>query len=147
MSQPLTVILSNGGIRSLVAAASVLTASPRPVGVFLQVSDGRVMAKFRYNYVQKLAKHFGIDQVLEWHQPRVASGRVDRTKGQGSSQSKHERVRLLFAAVSQASDLGADRLVWPVQVDADVDAASRITEQAVLLSHMLELDHAPAADD
>ena len=51
-------------------------------------------------------------------------------------------LQALWIGLLQAVELGAARLIWPVQVNGDVEKASQITEQIVLLSHLFELEHA-----
>ena len=76
MAAPLTVILSNGGLSSLVTAGRTFCPPGSSQAVFLQVNDGRVMAKLRRVYVQKQGEHFGAQQVIEIQPLKLAKPEV-----------------------------------------------------------------------
>ena len=139
MDRPTTVILTNGGIGSVVATGSVMAMPTPPHVVFLHLGDGRVMAKHRREFVLKQAQYFGIEQWIE-HQPaRVTVGNADRRPSPWGS-TKTRRVGLIFTAMVQAIEIDAQQVIWPIHVEGDVEEASRLTEQMVLLAHLLEVD-------
>ena len=138
MAAPTVLILSNGGLCSLVATATVFSAPNPPTVATLQITDSRMIAKHRYAYAQKQAKHFGFDPPLEWHLPRPPATNTPSTPPPAHP-PKYAQTRLLFLALLQAIELRVDTLLWPVTANAHIDTAARIAEQIELLSNALEL--------
>lgn len=123
--------MHGGGIRSLVATAMAVSESDKPARgriALLHLADGRFPAARRAEHVKRHAGHFGITKLYE-----LPLGTAPTT------------VSLrLAAAIAQAVELGAERLVWPAQYDGDVRLASRATELSVLVTQLAETEAEPA---
>lgn len=132
------VILVNGGIRSLVATAVVLSASEKSRRILLHFKDGRSDAAVRLDHVRKQADHFQIKDLLELELPQQ---KLEAPAGEpAASGPVLKRPQLLLAALAKAIELGAGRLIWPAQVMGDYDTIARIAEQMVLLQHLVQTE-------
>lgn len=138
MASGWTFILHNGGIRSLVATAAVLTETPRPRVGIVYVHDGRPGGPACCRHVHLQAEHFGIRQVheLDLHNagPTTVAG------GPRRADLPLRRPRLILTALAHAEEFHADHLIWPIQVNGDFDQMARISEQLVLVRHLGELE-------
>jgi 7-cyano-7-deazaguanine synthase in queuosine biosynthesis len=138
MPVPQAVILSSGGLRSLVAAALTLQPGERLRPVFVFARDGRDNADTRLDYVRLQAKALGVSRVhvldlTHLHPP--------------ASQSAHAPgslagPQLLLAALGYALQHHADRVVWPVSYNADPRRMAVATEQVLICGHLADLDDA-----
>lgn len=138
-------MLSNGGLRSLVATAAVLAESQRPRVAIIHVRDGRPGAEMRREQVHRQAEHFSVRQVIELTLPRhTASAAVPAPDDDAPAPLM--RPRIVLAAVAHLMQTHAQRLIWPVQFNGDFATIAAVTEQLVLLRHMIELDPAPPVD-
>ncbi len=142
-----TVILTSGGLRSLVATAVVLSASERPPVTLLHIRDHRYNAGVRREYVRRQAEHFELKRVIELELPDlwrpdgttpVADEAI--TDGSASPSAPLAQPRILLAALAHAIAVRASRLVWPAQVNGDFDRVARMTEQMVLVQHLGQLE-------
>ena len=138
-SKDKTVVLHAGGLRSLVATAQVVAAhEPRGV-VLVWLKDGRASAGVRQAYVQKQAKHFGIQRVVRLDMPQLkAQSEHEAIIGDGLSAMLNPV--LLVSAMSVALEMQATRIVWPAQCDGEYQRMALITEQVVLLQHLAKLE-------
>ncbi len=143
MSTAPTVILSSGGMRSFAAAAIAATAQDKPRLILLHVLDARDNARVRSQHVHQQAEYFKIKTVIETELPKP------KAKLQDTSQEPHAtpllHAQVLIQGLAQATDLGANRLLWPAQVNADFDKTSRVFEQTVLAQQLAKIDHPFAA--
>lgn len=139
MATQTTVILASGGLRTLVATAILAASGERQKLVMLHMKDGRANAPVRLERMRKQAEHFRVSQIVELELPHL------QTEGfTGEKPEEHApplaRPQMMLVALAQAVEIGAGRLVWPVQVHGDYDAVARITEQLVLLQHLAQLE-------
>lgn len=131
MSNVDTLVLSSGGIKSLIAAASLGRSG---VGM-LFVHDGRPATARRKAKFLEQAEYLGAARRIELamtHLTAVVEEMVRRTP--------LHRLQLLNAAMGQAARLGADRLVWPVCVGEDFDAVGKVAELLVLVEHAASVE-------
>lgn len=130
-----TIILSNGGLRSLVAVAVIQSEADQSCPMLLHMSIRQSTATVVLNHIRQQAKHFSIQQVIQIDLPQWPSV---------SPTSPLIRSQLLLTGLSYAATTTAKRLVWPAQVDADFDTVATLTEQAMLTQHLAQLDQFPA---
>ncbi len=138
------VILHGGGPRSLVATALTLHQHPDARLSLLHVHDGRPNDPTRWTHVQRQAEHFKLTRLVELQAPFVRGARP----GPADSTPPLATPRLLLTALGALARPAHQRLVWPIAVDADPDAAARATEQALLCEHLAvaEAHDAPALE-
>ncbi len=126
-----TVLLSSGGMRSLVAAATLDRAGL----AWLYVHDGRVASLHDRAMFVKQSEHFEAEfrsELKLTHLHRDRAGMEER--------SPLSTFQLVSGAAAEAVRLGANRLVWPVTAGEDLDLVSRVTESLVLLEHVVKLE-------
>lgn len=147
MANPATLILHSGGLRSLVATAVTMAQTPRPRAVLLHLLELRPAAATRLEHVQRQAQHFGIKRVIEVEMPRIhlAAAKADALAShQGATPAPPlpamQRSLILAAAMAQAAELEATRVVWPVQFNGDVRPAALCNELAVLANHLADTE-------
>lgn len=132
MAKPDTLVLNDGGLKSLVATATVVRVAPP---MLLYVHDGRPSDSAHHAMFLKQADHFQAAKRLELSMPHLIQG-----DGANLSVAPLARFQYLTAAAGQAVRLGARRLIWPVRVGDQFDAISQIAEALVLLEHMAEVE-------
>jgi 7-cyano-7-deazaguanine synthase len=136
-TQP-TVILASGGIRSLVATAVLTAAAERHKLVMIHIKDGRANAPVRLEHLRKQADHYRVAKTIELELPHLQTEGFTHEKDEPGSPLT--RPQMMLVALAQAIEVGASRLIWPVQVHGDYDTIARITEQLVLLQHLAQLE-------
>ncbi len=147
MKQGGTLLLSGGGVRSLVALAQVLAARPGESITLLHVRDGREAAEARRRGVLAQAEHFHIGRILVIDMPwltqrpwakRTGSLRHDGA-GAASQHAPLTRLNLLTAAATVAVELRGTRIIWPVTAESAEQAAC-LSEQAQLIEQAVGLE-------
>jgi 7-cyano-7-deazaguanine synthase in queuosine biosynthesis len=138
-----TLILNSGGLRSAVATALVLAELPKPRVAMVHFIALHRNAAARLQYARRLTEHYGLTRFIELELPRVEPG-AHQANPQTPVSPLH-RTLLATAAMAQAVEMGANRLIWPVQVNAQARLAAQITEQTTLLSHLTELEVTPGS--
>jgi 7-cyano-7-deazaguanine synthase len=143
MIAPTTLILSAGGLRSLVATAMTQANVSSLKLVLLHVRDGRATAGARAAYSRRQALRYRVPEVIEFDLPPL---KTLRTGGESepSTEPALLRERILLSAVSAALERGVERIIWPAQCNADPRIAARAAEQLELLRHLVELEHPKA---
>mgnify|MGYP005847889301 CR=1 FL=1 len=136
MATPWTVVLHSGGLRSLVTTALLAAEHPRPRLALLHLTCPHAAAAHRAEHLRKQAEHFQIRKVVELALPVPPDSTGDATPAAGQSLK-------LVAALTQATAMGSDRVVWPAQFDADVRAAAHATELALVATQLIETELAP----
>ena len=126
------VVLSSGGVKSLVAAATLGRATRPPL---LFIDDGRPSIAQHHAAFVRQCEYMDAARRLELAAPRLLVGDTD-----GAEAAPMGRLEFLAAAASRAARLGARRLVWAVSVGEDFEAASRIAELQVLIEHAIEVE-------
>jgi len=130
MPKPDTLILNDGGLKSLVATAAAGRAAPP---MLLYIHDGRPSDAAHHAMFLKQAEHFKAGKRIELSMPHLMHG-----EGESLQVTPLARYQYLTAAVGQAVRLGARRLVWPVRVGDAFEAISQIAETLVLLEQTAE---------
>jgi 7-cyano-7-deazaguanine synthase in queuosine biosynthesis len=134
-----TVVLNGGGLRSIVATAVAITDTEAREIVVVHLRDGRPNAAVRADHVRRQARHFDISRVIELDLPHLQTT-LRPAANEDKSISPLTRPQMVLAALGQAIRLRACHLIWPIQINADFDAASRLTEQVVLIEHLAQLE-------
>lgn len=98
----------------------------------------------RWEHVQRQAAHYQIADVV--YLPPQTLPHTDEAAPRGpvlespSTSLWMATPGLLLQGMSQALDLGAPTLVWPVRCGEDLEAASRATQQAILVEQLAQLE-------
>ncbi|MCC7147112.1 MAG: 7-cyano-7-deazaguanine synthase [Phycisphaeraceae bacterium] len=149
MNDQKCVILSSGGLRSLVATGQWHATHNRPEAILLHVRDGRANDQPYYKCLLEQAQHYRIDDVVVLDLPhlrrrrRASVGAGDGSAGKQAAEPRLIKTQLLLSAIAMAAELGAERLIWPVQSDGQVHAVNHVTEQILLAEQLAELDCNP----
>lgn len=137
------MILNNGGLRSLVAAALALGEEPRPKVTLLHIDDGREARASRAVLVRKQAKALGVTRVTDLSLPHLYGHGYGRLPD-GGPMGVLARPQLLLAAVAEARHQQAGVVVWPASVNGVTRDAALATEQAVLCEHLAQVEQTQA---
>lgn len=139
MATRATVVLTSGGMRSLIALGAVLSTQEKPNVVLVHLRDHRPTGAIRREHVMRQAAHFGIRHVVTVDMPALTSSNAAGPRGDTQS-ARLVRPQVLIMAMAQAIELDAQRIIWPCQVNGDYATIARVTEQIVLLQHMVQLE-------
>ena len=134
-----TIILHNGGLRSMVATAAILSRSKPHLVHLIHVRDSRPNAPTRLDHVRRQADHFEIRQIHILDLPQPPAGPDPNVRLESVTAPLY-RPLVLLLGLSCASELQAGRLVWPCQFNADFDQCARATEQSVLAQSLARLE-------
>ena len=133
------VVLHNGGLRSLVATALLLSDEPRPRLTLVHLDDGREARLTRRKFVRKQAQAMGITRVTELATPHLFGHGYGRAPD-GGPLGLLTRPQLLLAAMAEAKHQQAEAVVWPVSVNGNPQQGALATEQSVLSQHLAETE-------
>jgi 7-cyano-7-deazaguanine synthase in queuosine biosynthesis len=133
MPKPKIVILVNGGVRSLVTTAVVLSQSEKANVTLLHLSRTQPARSSRLRCVRQQAAYFSSCHLLEAEEPALAGG---RSVGPDSPLPPLPAMRLLTTAMVHAAALDAGRIIWPVSYNGDFSEITRAMEQTVLVRHL-----------
>ncbi len=147
MDRPTILILTGGGLRSLVAASTALAVPERTTALMMHVHDDHPAANPRLAMAKRQAGYCGIKQFVTLELPRLKGRRPGNPPGQTVGEPL-VRVHVLMLAMVQAIELEIPRIVWPVQSNGDEETIALLTEQVVLAQHLAqtEYDQVPAVD-
>ncbi len=120
-----TMILTSGGLRSMVGTALVVSEQTPNKIALLNIMDERPTASIRRDQVHEQAAYFGIEEVQ--HLDLIVPGAL-------------KYGPMLMAALSMAIEIGAERLCWPANSGGDFAAISVVTEQTILLRHLAQTE-------
>jgi len=135
------MILTTGGVRSLIATVMALSAGEHKKKVILlHLKDTRPNARTRSRYIERQAEHLKIQNVLEVDLPQLKIDRKDHSNDDPPS-TPLLHTQIVIAGLARAVEAGADHLIWPAQANGDFAIAARITEQTVLALHLAKLEH------
>lgn len=132
------VILSSGGLRSLVATALTVANGEKVRATLLHIVDGRDNPKTRQAYVRKQAEAYGITRTAQIELPHLHAGA--RLKADGDARTPLATPQMLLAAAAYARQHAGHRLVWPASSNGDAKAIARATERVLLCSHLCDLE-------
>jgi len=136
------MLLSSGGLRSLVATGLTLANQENIRLTLLHVQDERDNAIVRRDYVRRQAEHFSISRVSELDLPQ-AYGHGHGRGPQGEPLGTLVTPQMLLAGLAEAYRQQAVRLIWPGSYNADARAMGRGSEQLLLCQHLTEAEPTP----
>lgn len=137
-----TMILSSGGLRSLVATALITSELEPELLVVLHYQKRQANARKLGGFVEEQAEHFQIAQVVRSEMASLipSSGQSVRDDNAPEPVTFHQ-AQMLIAGMAQAIEFGVKRLVVPWQCNAVYEKVARLTEQITLVSHIAELEY------
>jgi 7-cyano-7-deazaguanine synthase in queuosine biosynthesis len=139
MARPHVMVMTSGGVRSLVALAMV-RAEPEPQRVsVVHVLDGRPAGLACSEAVRRQAEAYEVNRVVEVELPLQGESEADG----GLGGPPLATAQLLLSAADRALATQAVRLVWPVSCRGRQGQVGRISEQALLVEHLADT-HAAA---
>lgn len=131
------VVMHNGGIRSLVACALLLSDDPAPRLTLVHIDDGREARLTRRNFMRKQAQALKITRITELAIPHLFGHGYGRAPD-GGPLGQLTRPQLLLATIAEARYQQAEAVVWPISVNGDAIQGAQATEQAVLCEHLAQ---------
>eukprot|EP00752_Nemacystus_decipiens_P014523 g12932.t1 len=131
------VVLHNGGIRSLVACALLLSDDPAPRLTLVHIDDGRDARLTRRNFMRKQTLAMRITRVTELAIPHLFGHGYGRAPD-GGPLGQLTRPQILLAGIAEARYQQAEAVVWPVSVNGDAIQGAQATEQALLCEHLAQ---------
>jgi 7-cyano-7-deazaguanine synthase in queuosine biosynthesis len=145
MSREHVLILTSGGLRSLVATALELREPEAKRVTLLLIDDGRPTVEQRRRYAQRQADAFELPSVQELAMPHLYGHGFGRHPD-GTPMGALVLPQLLSAALGWARQIQAGRIIWPGSVAGDAAALATATEQLMLVEHLAELEATPAPE-
>ena len=139
-----TMILVNGGLRSLIATATALSDPNNNGPVLVHFRDGRFAEERRAERVRMQADHFGLQRLVQFQLPALSTSNAPAKVTDELQRVPMFRSRTLANGLALACEAEIERLVWPVQFDADFDQIGATTEQIQLLRHSAQLENTNA---
>lgn len=133
------VVMHNGGLRSLVACALLVSDDPTPRLTLVHLDDGRDARLTRRQFMRKQAKAMGITRLTELATPHLYGHGYGRAPD-GGPLGLLTRPQLLLATLAEAKHQQAEAVIWPVSVNADPKLGALATEQAVLCEHLAQTE-------
>ncbi|MEM9083489.1 MAG: hypothetical protein AAGB34_07830, partial [Planctomycetota bacterium] len=144
------LVIHDGGLPALVAAVSALeraSANQRvhawcpPEGSALVPKDAPAWSS-RVSFVQQQATLLGLGEVIE---AAALPQMEDTTKASAAwPQDRNMDVaQELLRASARAARLNCSKVIWPVVCGGDLDAVFTASEQAQLITRLIELDQEP----
>ncbi|MCC5828090.1 MAG: 7-cyano-7-deazaguanine synthase [Phycisphaeraceae bacterium] len=131
-----TLILSNGGLRSLVAMACLSEAGPGRRLIVAHLAGHHGGSVRRALLARKQAEHFKIRHFRELTAPRAKGSRTE-----GDEQSTMLwRSSLLLAGMDRAVALRAEELIWPAQQSTGGPDAATLLELAMTVEHLASIE-------
>jgi 7-cyano-7-deazaguanine synthase in queuosine biosynthesis len=147
VNAPRIMVLTNGGVRSLVTTAMVLSW-PEPMAVtLLHVVREQPAKDARLTAVRQQAAHFSKCKLIEIEEP-ISRIEPLALRGKAAKEpavtpvaaSPLPVMRLLTLAMVHATLMQATRIIWPVSFNGDFSEISRATEQTVLTRHLASIE-------
>ena len=132
-----TLILTSGGLRSLVATAVVLTRPTTAIALYLM--DKRPTASKRLEAARHQAQHFKLQPLIESPFPIPQSASLARQQSVHGDLVALYRPQLLLIALSHAIEIQADHIIWPIQMNGGFEDAAIATEQVILTETIARL--------
>ena len=136
------IILSSGGLRSLVATALSLKDASKTRATLLHVVDGRDNTVVRLEHVRRHAEFFSIGRINELDMPHL----FGHGHGLGPDNVPMGALvapQMLTAALCHARFAQAQSVIWPASFNLDVQAMAKATEQMMLCDQQAQLEGVP----
>jgi 7-cyano-7-deazaguanine synthase len=139
--RPHVMLLSSGGLRSLVATALTLANHDTVRLTLLHVDDGREATLTRQRYLDHQVEHFAIGRVRHLQLPHAYGHQYGHGPG-GEPMGTLVHPQLLCAALAEARWQQAGRLIWPAACNAEAQGMACLSEQLLLCQHLAEAEAA-----
>lgn len=147
------ILLSSGGLRSLVAGLCTIAEFGHARIAILHIRDPRHNGLARQEHVRRQAAHLNIDRIMDLTLPRPAAGSETPAGPAGATASATAsalptlwRQRALLEALARAAELKARKVVWPVHCNGDFALAAAVTEQSLLLQQLARFERSDIAE-
>lgn len=136
------LILSAGGIRSLVATALMLARHEKPRMTPLYIHDGRDNAAARHEFARRQAEHFNLGKLHQLELPQLFGLHLGHGQG-GEAIGTLAVSQLLLAGLAYARANQAETVVWPGSFNAEHNAVAKASEQLTLCEHLADAEGVP----
>lgn len=133
---PWTLLLTDGGMRSLVATA---TYAQQTRLQSLYIHDGRTIDDLSIDAVRQQAAHYKVQKISELLMPHLMKQTVKSSDGSEGGTHPLRWQQLILAACSVAMQSKADQIIWPVQA-LEAKLSAKITENILLLQEMVQIE-------
>ncbi len=140
---PRVVILSSGGLRSLVALAVVQHRAPPVKPTLLHVIDGRPPGNLRREYTQRQADHYALPPVAELERPHLYD-QPAAAEPDGLPRAALATPRLLLEALAYVADHRGGELIWPISHDGQTPRIALAQEHQILAQQLSTLESPPS---
>ena len=140
MSRAHKIILSSGGLRSLVATAMAQAEADSPRITLLHVLDGRDNAPIRLKHARDQAEHFALSKTVTIEMLDLYGGKT--LSPDGRAVGTMILPRMVLAAVAWARQHQAEMVIWPGSCNGDNLTLTRLTETLLLCEHLGQLEEA-----
>ncbi|MEX2672894.1 MAG: 7-cyano-7-deazaguanine synthase [Phycisphaeraceae bacterium] len=134
MAQSRIVVLNGGGLRSLVALATVANRQ-RVATVF--VHDGRLANDYFHQAAADQAKHFKVDRMVELAMPHLRPPATAKTLEKPQNYAPLASAQMIVAVAGVAAQTSAEQLIWPVQPSADHDPMAAVSESLMIIEDLV----------
>lgn len=134
MAQSRIVVLNGGGLRGLVALATV-AGKQRVATLF--VHDGRLATDDYHRAAMEQADYFKVERKLELAMPHLRPPMNAKQLEKPQAYAPMASVQMVLAAASSAARMGAERLIWPVQPGPEYEKLAAVTESLMLLEDLM----------
>ncbi len=131
------LVLNSGGLRSLIALASLASEVSSDAIALMHFLLPTPNAAKRKDHFEQQARYFKIEHVIEVN---LAYLQPDAKPHGEQTPISLARPQMLLAALAQGVQWEAQRITVPVQFDADPDQQARYLEQIILTQQIAELE-------
>ncbi len=142
MRRPHHLVLSTGGLRSLVAATLARHDEPSPRLTLLHIADGRENLSPRRHHLRLQAEWLECKTVTELPLPHLFPKHGERTEG-GQPIGTLVLPQLLLIGLAHARSIQAQSVIYPGCVNQDPTALAVAAEQLQLCEHLAGTATAP----
>jgi len=132
---PHALVLSSGGLRSLVALGLVRDEQPRPRVTLVYVDDGRPSRRRGADAAARQAQAMGAEETAELSLTHI-HGRGGGRDAEGEPSPVLGPPQVLLAAVAFARRHRAERVVYPASYGLDAEPLARATERLMLIEQL-----------
>ncbi len=134
------VIMSSGGLKSLVATALTASSGEKLRITLFHVLDGRENTATRLEYVRRQAEFLSIYHVNEIKMPHVFGHGFGKSPT-GEPVGMLASAQMILAALAHARFSQAEKVIWPAAFDGDPKSIAKATEQVLLCEHLAHIEN------
>ncbi len=137
MKSPRTLVISGGGMRSLVALG---IAAEHEYTAGLYIHDGRPSNVFAFEAFERQIEYFKIGQKLEATAPNLWVDPKTAHEPAAAPRVPLGHLQILSIASGMAIERRAHRVIWPIQAGDDFETIGRVTELVLMVRHAMALE-------